>query len=88
MSFARMTQSAEHKSLFLLSGLFKPFIYDKQQLLLRSTGIAPLNLSTMDDSHFRVNHGLLRAFMLLKQLQIIRYRFLTTCADVITFNMK
>jgi len=55
MSFARMIVCAAQHS------LCAPFIYHtKEQLLLCSsaTATATLNLSTMDDSHFRVDHGL------------------------------
>jgi hypothetical protein len=68
MSFARMTESAGRKSLLLLRSLFMLFIYhDKQQLLLCSRDTAPLNLSTMDDSHFRLHHCLLWSFILLNK---------------------
>jgi len=62
MLFARMTVSAEHNTPSLLRSLFTPFIYhNKQQSLLCNTGTATLNLSAMDNSHFRADHGLLWA---------------------------
>jgi len=89
MSFARTTVSAERKTLSLLRSLFTPSTYhNKQQLLLRSRCTATLNLSAMDNSHFRVDYGLLWASMSLKEPHTIRHMCLTACRDVITFSIR
>jgi hypothetical protein len=42
----------------------------------------------IEDSLFRVDYGLLWAFILVKHPQIIRYPLSTVCEDVITFCIK